>query len=131
MTRVVLDTNVLVAALLNPRGAPAQVLLLAISEPDIQLCASGVIFIEYEEVLRRPLFHRSESEIQNALRTVRENALWVRPTEKVRALLRSGRRYLSRARASGRCALRYYGQSQALPQQLDRHTCRYRPAVLE
>ncbi len=85
MIRVVLDTNILVSALLNREGAPAQVLLLAILESDIQLCVSGVVFAEYEEVLRRPVFRRSESEVENALRTIREQAAWVKPIEKVYA----------------------------------------------
>jgi len=41
MIRIVLDTNVLLSALLNPQGAPAQVLLLTLLEPDIRLCVSG------------------------------------------------------------------------------------------
>lgn len=58
MIRIVLDTNVLLSALLNPQGAPAQVLLLTVLEPDIQLCVSDEIFAEYEEVLHRPKFSR-------------------------------------------------------------------------
>ena len=85
MIRIVLDTNVLLSALLNPQGAPAQVLLLTILEPDIQLCVSGEIFAEYEEVLRRPKFGRGRSEIDGALRTIREKGFWVKPTERVRA----------------------------------------------
>src|SRR5271157_5266127 len=85
MIRIVLDTNILVSALLNPEGAPAQVFLLTILEPDIQLCVSGEIFAEYEEVLRRPRFRRSNSEIDGALRTIQEKGFWVRPTERVHA----------------------------------------------
>lgn len=85
MIRVVLDTNVLVAALLNPVGAPAQVFVLVIGDADIQLCVSGPIFTEYEEVLHRPLFRRSGEEVESALRTIREKAFWVRPGQTVRA----------------------------------------------
>ena len=85
MTRIVLDTNILVSALINPDGAPAQILLLAISDPDIQLCVSGEIFAEYEEVLSRPLFRRTMAEVEELLRALRERALWVRPTETIRA----------------------------------------------
>jgi uncharacterized protein len=46
---------------------------------------SGDIYAEYEEVLRRPRLHRTDSEIEAALRAVRENGLWVIPTDKVRA----------------------------------------------
>ncbi|MFZ0314078.1 MAG: putative toxin-antitoxin system toxin component, PIN family [Candidatus Korobacteraceae bacterium] len=85
MTRIVLDTNVLVSALLNSRGVPAQVLLLSISEPDIQLCVSGDVFAEYEEVLARPLLRRSEGEIEGVLRAIREKSLWISPRETVHA----------------------------------------------
>jgi len=85
MTRIVLDTNILVSAILNSQGAPAQVLLLCILESDFRLCVSGEIFTEYEEVLRRPVFRRSPEEKEGLLRTIRDKAFWVRPTETVRA----------------------------------------------
>jgi uncharacterized protein len=45
---------------------------------------SGDVFAEYEEVLRRPRFNRSHSEIVATLRTIRDKGFWVKPTEKVR-----------------------------------------------
>jgi putative PIN family toxin of toxin-antitoxin system len=83
MIRVVLDTNILISALLSPQGLPAQVFLMTIIDPDTQLCVSGDIFAEYEEVIRRPRFNRSDVEIVATLRTIREKGLWVKPTEKV------------------------------------------------
>jgi putative PIN family toxin of toxin-antitoxin system len=44
MIRVVLDTNIVISALLSPQGPPAQVLLMTIIDPDTQLCVSGEIF---------------------------------------------------------------------------------------
>jgi uncharacterized protein len=85
MIRVVLDTNILISALLTPQGPPTQVFLMTILQPDTQLCVSGDIYAEYEEVIRRPRLHRSDSEIEAALRAVRENGLWVIPRDKVRA----------------------------------------------
>ncbi len=85
MIRVVLDTNILISALLSPAGAPTQVFLRAIGDSDIQLCVSGTIYSEYEEVMRRPRLGRSESEVANALRAVRDHSYWVRPTVRVRA----------------------------------------------
>ncbi len=85
MIRVVLDTNILVSALLQKQGLPAQTLLLTIAVPTTQLCITGDIYAEYEEVIRRPRFKRSEDEIKNTLRAIREKALWVKPTERVRA----------------------------------------------
>jgi putative PIN family toxin of toxin-antitoxin system len=85
MIRVVLDTNILISAVLTPLGPPTQVFLMTLMQPDTQLCVSGDIYAEYEEVIRRPRLHRSNSEIEAALRAVRENSLWVIPTDKVRA----------------------------------------------
>jgi putative PIN family toxin of toxin-antitoxin system len=84
MIRVVVDTNIIVSALLQPLGPPAQVFFLAING-SIQLCVSGNVYAEYEEVIRRPRLRREENVITAALHTIREKALWVRPTESVRA----------------------------------------------
>ncbi len=52
MIRVVLDTNVLVFALLKPASLAAAVLLLALSGR-VQLCLSEPVLAEYEAVIRR------------------------------------------------------------------------------
>jgi putative PIN family toxin of toxin-antitoxin system len=70
MIRVVIDTNIIVSALLQPLGPPAQVLLLAVSG-SIQLCITGEVYAEYEEVIRRPRFRRDESAIVAALDAIR------------------------------------------------------------
>ncbi|MBN1308985.1 MAG: putative toxin-antitoxin system toxin component, PIN family [Chitinispirillaceae bacterium] len=51
----VLDTNVLVSALLNPYGTPSSILNLIIKEKII-LAYDVRILCEYEEVLHRPRF---------------------------------------------------------------------------
>ncbi len=84
MIRVVLDTNIIVSALLQPLGPPVQVFVLAL-DGSIHLCVSGQIYAEYEEVISRPRFERSESSITGALDAIREKALWVKPSETVRA----------------------------------------------
>jgi putative PIN family toxin of toxin-antitoxin system len=84
MIRVVLDTNIIVSALLQPYGPPAQVFVLAIGG-SIQLCISGSVYSEYEEVVNRPRFRLSEDTINGALHTIREKSFWVRPTETIRA----------------------------------------------
>ena len=53
--RVVLDTNVLVSALLSPHGSPAQVLQLIVANKAV-LCYDARILDEYRQVLRRPKF---------------------------------------------------------------------------
>ena len=84
MIRVVLDTNILVSALLNPHGPPAEAFLSVLLDADAQLRVSGDIHAEYEDVICRPRLHRSDAEIEQTLRSVRENRVWVKPTERVR-----------------------------------------------
>ncbi|MFA9478916.1 putative toxin-antitoxin system toxin component, PIN family [Phycisphaerales bacterium AB-hyl4] len=50
-----LDTNVLVAALLSPNGPSAQVLQLLLAER-VRLCYDARMLAEYREVLARPRF---------------------------------------------------------------------------
>jgi putative PIN family toxin of toxin-antitoxin system len=84
MIQAVLDTNIIVSALLQPLGPPAQVFALAIGG-SIQLCISGSVYAEYEEVISRPRFRRSEDIISGVLHAIRERSRWVRPTEAIRA----------------------------------------------
>jgi putative PIN family toxin of toxin-antitoxin system len=84
MIRVVLGTNIIVSALLQPLGPPAQVFVLALGG-SIQLCVSGIVYTEYEEVIRRPRLKRSSDIVAATLDAIREKAVWVRPTERVQA----------------------------------------------
>ncbi len=52
MIRGVLDTNVVISALLQPLGPSAHALLLAVNGA-VQLYISAEICCEYEDVLRR------------------------------------------------------------------------------
>jgi len=83
MIRVVLDTNIIVSALLQPFGPPAQVFVLTIGGA-VQLCMSGAIYAEYEEVIRRPRFRLTESVIAGILQTIRDKAVWIRSTTPAR-----------------------------------------------
>jgi uncharacterized protein len=53
--RIVLDTNVLVSALLSPQGVPAQVLMLTLAG-ELTLLFDERVLEEYREVLSRPRF---------------------------------------------------------------------------
>ncbi len=55
MTRVVIDTNVLVSALLSPYGNPARVIDLIMNGLST-VCYDSRILSEYREVLQRPKF---------------------------------------------------------------------------
>ena len=83
MIRVVLDTNIVVSALLQPLGPPARVFAFALGGL-IQPCLSGDIYAEYEEVIARPRFGLDEDTIAATLRAVREKSLWVRPAVAIR-----------------------------------------------
>lgn len=84
MIRVVLDTNIVVSALLQPLGPPAEVFLMVLGNT-VRMCLSGSIFAEYEEVIRRPRFRLAEETVHSTLEAIRARALWVRPTDPVRA----------------------------------------------
>jgi uncharacterized protein len=84
MIRVVLDTNIIVSALLQPLGPPAQVFTLAIGG-SLQLCVRGNIYAEYEEVISRPRFERPVAVIAGSLQAIRDKSFWVRPAETIRA----------------------------------------------
>lgn len=83
MIRVVLDTNVVLSSLLQPLGPPAKVLYLA-RRGFLELCVSGPVYAEYEEVLQRPRFRRIEPAIGPTLLFIRQSGLWVRPAESLR-----------------------------------------------
>jgi putative PIN family toxin of toxin-antitoxin system len=74
LIRIVLDTNVIVSALLQPLGPPAQVFRLAIAHA-VQLCVSGSVYAEYEEVLTRPRFHLRVEIVNSALQAIRKKSL--------------------------------------------------------
>lgn len=67
MTRVVVDTNVLVSALINENGAEAAVFSL-IAETKLIWCVSEAVVAEYVSVLNRPKFQELDrSKIRAAL----------------------------------------------------------------
>lgn len=74
--RVALDTNVLVSALWNVHGAPAQVLDL-VRQGFLSLCADGRIHGEYEEVLSRPDFPFDPGDVATLMRFLRESSEFV------------------------------------------------------
>ena len=77
LLRVVLDTNILVSALLQPKSLPADVLLLALSKR-VQLCLSEAILDEYIDVLYRPRLKLQVGLITEKLQIIQSVASWVR-----------------------------------------------------
>ncbi len=68
--RVVIDTNVMVAAFRSPRGASAAI-LRAVRAGQVLMVCNPPLFLEYEQVLKRPLHLTAagvtEAEIDEAL----------------------------------------------------------------
>lgn len=117
MIRVVLDTNILVSALLQPQGLPARTFLLTLSGRSAKLCVSGEIYAEYEEVIRRPKFNRSEQVIEQTLRAIRQHGFWVKPSARLYACSDPADNiFLECSEAARAC----YWQSEAFPGQLGR-----------
>ena len=71
---LVLDTNVLVSALLSPASPPARVLAWVLSG-EITLCTDARILGEYADVLRRPEFPFDRVRIDEVLGFIRRASL--------------------------------------------------------
>src|SRR5258708_29687557 len=79
VTKVVLDTNVVVSAHLKGAGLKAFVLNLALASK-LQLYVSRDVLAEYEEVLRRPRFRIDSKKVTQSLRLTKKRAKSVKPT---------------------------------------------------
>lgn len=78
--KAVVDTNVLISALINPYGKPAHILkLIIIGKLDIVL--DERILGEYREVALRPKFHLPAKEVDSILNFLRTHALIPLPYE--------------------------------------------------
>jgi putative PIN family toxin of toxin-antitoxin system len=84
MIRVVIDTNVLVSALLTSGGLPEAVFNLAISG-EVQWFASEWVLAEYEEVLKRPRFAIDSRKAAAAIARIRAIVSAVKPAVRVSA----------------------------------------------
>lgn len=81
VTKIVLDTNVIVSAHLRARGLEAFVLDLALALK-LQLYLSAEILEEYEGVLRRPRFSIDPKKVTGSIRLIKKKAKRVKPTHK-------------------------------------------------
>lgn len=83
MIRVVLDTNVIISALLKGGGAPALILSLVLDDY-IQLCMTQEIFTEYTGVLSRNKFQNlDQASVRKALLYIKRKAFWVSPSTRI------------------------------------------------
>src|ERR1700694_4634763 len=78
--RVVLDTNVVVSALLKPGGLEDRVLRLGFAGK-IHVCVSADVLAEYALVLPRPKFKLESREVNPTLQPLRQVSVEVHPTQ--------------------------------------------------
>ena len=72
----VIDTNVLVSAMLRWDSVPGNIMELAFGGSIVPILNESIV-AEYREVLSRPKFHLSEEIINDVLDTINENGLYV------------------------------------------------------
>lgn len=82
MLKVVLDTNVLVSALLKDDSLPAYILALVLRKM-MALCLSEDIFEEYQAVLHRDRFHKIKNEAVPLLSSLKKAAIRVEPKNRI------------------------------------------------
>ena len=101
MIRIVLDTNVVVSAMLNSSRSAADVLRLVLNQ-HVQLCVSEAFLEEYEGVLRRPKFRRPALVVSALMKAIRATADKVEPTETLAVSAdEADNRFLECAKAAG------------------------------
>lgn len=76
--RAVIDTNILVSALLTPGGVSAQ-LIAAIRNQTLLPVISQSILAEYTEVLNRPRFDFASDRVASLLEDMKGLALFLKP----------------------------------------------------
>ena len=79
MLSVVIDTNVIVSALMSPQGNPSKILDL-VTDEKLNLCYSPEILAEYIDVLSRPHFKFSDEDRNSFIQGVKQFGLLVQPT---------------------------------------------------
>lgn len=84
--KVVIDTNILVSAILNPKGASAKIVSIAF-EDLIELCISPAIYDEYHRVLNYERLKLDSLKVEELLSTLINIAQWFVPTKKVTKII--------------------------------------------
>jgi uncharacterized protein len=79
MRKVVLDTNILVSAMLTINGIPARIIEMAL-DGELSVCYNSNILLEYNNVLYRPQFSFNAKKVQNIVSTITELGIELTPT---------------------------------------------------
>jgi putative PIN family toxin of toxin-antitoxin system len=81
MTKVVLDTNIVISAALSPNGNPAKIIKLISSDESIQMYYSPEIINEYFKVLSYQRLSFSEEKKNHALNIIKNHGVTIQPSE--------------------------------------------------
>jgi putative PIN family toxin of toxin-antitoxin system len=86
MTRVVLDTNVIVSAFIKSGSIPESVFEIVIGHPKVQLYISKDIMDEYKLVLSYGKFKKylNKDSIAKALRSIKQAAVTIKPSSSIK-----------------------------------------------
>lgn len=86
MFKAVIDTNVIISALLKEKGIPGLILSLVLQKK-IELCLSKKVFDEYQGVLARKKFRGLDpKKVKRLLSQIKKQGLWVVPKVSVNAI---------------------------------------------
>ena len=103
--RVVLDTNVLVSALMSSLGNPAKIYKMFLSET-IVLVFSEDIMLEYNDVLYRPHLHIPADDADKVLDAIRLCGERVEPTSSTIPMIdEDDRVFYDAAKSAGACLI--------------------------
>lgn len=78
MIKAVIDTNILISALLSPSGAPAKVFNHVLNG-NVIICFDSMIIAEYEEVMARPKFKFDTKAVEQILEFILNTGISIVP----------------------------------------------------
>jgi putative PIN family toxin of toxin-antitoxin system len=103
--RVVLDTNILVSALLSPLGNPAKIYKMILTEI-LKLAYSPKIIEEYRDVLFRPRLRIPAEEAQKVLEAIQEYGEQMEPIPSTHDMIdEDDRVFYDTAKSAGACLI--------------------------
>jgi putative PIN family toxin of toxin-antitoxin system len=74
--KIVLDTNIIVSAFINPKGTPGEIISLILAKK-ITICYDNKIFSEYMEILKNSKFNFDNILVDEFLDFIKENGEYI------------------------------------------------------
>jgi putative PIN family toxin of toxin-antitoxin system len=74
--KIVLDTNIIVSAFINPQGIPGEIISLILSKK-ITICYDNKIFSEYMEIFKKSKFDFDSILVDEFLDFIKENGEYI------------------------------------------------------